>query len=238
MSDKQNILMIGVERPLFRRAASPLLRRIFEIDRIPSVAGALELTAAVPFSALILRYPLPGMDLGEFLARVKANESASSSAPVALIVNDDAVDDASQFLQHGVDLVASLDGEPEQLENELCRMLGVLPRQDMRVLVKLRVTLNNAHQDRFVAQMRDISASGMFVITPKVHPVGSRADFEFTLPGIPRPFRGRAEVARHAKPELDSTRGMGFKFIEFEGGRQHLLRLYLDREQQAGEADA
>ena len=83
------------------------------------------------------------------------------------------------------------------------------------------VTLTDARDDHFIAQIQDISASGMFVATPKIHPVGREASFEFILPGDPSPFCGLAEISRHAKPDVDTARGMGFRFISFDNGRAH-----------------
>ena len=67
----------------------------------------------------------------------------------------------------------------------------------------------------------------MLVATPKHHPLGSVARFEFLLNGQPRPFCGHAEVVRHASYQTDGREGMGFRFLDFEGSGQQDLESLL-----------
>jgi uncharacterized protein (TIGR02266 family) len=224
MITKKNILTVEIDTDTFDLIAPPLLRKLFEVDRIPSAAGGLELVSMVPFSAIVLRHPLQGMDTDDFLAAVKQAQSASRDARVALLTT--AGDDASadEYLDRGVDLLVSLHDEPKEREQLLCALLGIQPRRDARVLVKLEVILTDLQSDRFVAQTKDVSSSGMFVITRKKHPVGSIARFEFNLAGDPAPVRGNAEVSRHSAPG-DRNQGMGLRFLTFdEDGGPRLKR--------------
>ncbi len=225
MAERLNVLVIGVDRELGTRAAPPLLRKIFDIDRIPTVEAALELVRAVHFAALIVRYPPPGMPLEVFMKALRQPTSASRQTPVLLLATShDEAEKARSQSPAGVRSVLSLEDPPEERERELCDVLGIPPRSSTRVLVKLDVNLSGSKHENLVAQMRDISATGMFVTTPKRYPVGSLARFEFSLPGSPQPFTGRAEVARHSRPEVDAAQGMGFRFITVDGARDRELK--------------
>jgi hypothetical protein len=227
MTDRKNILAVGIEPALFDEIAPPLLRRIFDVDRVPSPTAALELVSMVPFSALVLKFPLPELSTDDFIAAVRSEGSASSTATFALVAAEEHVQEASALLDRGIDLVLSMTDPPGVREGLLCTLLGIFPRTDTRVLVKLNIQLQDRRRDRFVGQTRDISASGMFVITRRSFTLGSVARFEFTLPGSTLPFRGSCHVTRHSTPETDPVQGMGFQFDSFdaESDQERLRRL-------------
>ena len=230
MAERKNILLVGVDRSLEEEVAPPLLRRIFDIDRIPSPEAALELVRVVPFAALVVRHPLPGMPLEVFLKALRQPTSASREAVVLLLATtDEEAETLRADVPPGVQSVLSLADPGDSREHQLCRSLGIQPRSAARVLVRLDVTLTGSRHEKVVAQMRDVSATGMFVVTPKRYPMGSLARFEFTLPDSPQPFTGRAEVARHSKPDQDSTQGMGFRFITIDGARDRELKQLVAR---------
>jgi hypothetical protein len=222
-SGRKNILTVEVDSSVFEELAPAHLRKVFEVDRLPSAAAALELVSLVPFAAIILKHPLRGMTTDEFLAAVRRNDSASRQAQVALLT-EPGNGNVSSYLARGVSLTLTMEDPAEEREQLICSMLGIQPRHDARVLVKLEVIVTDSESDHFVAQTKDVSVSGMFVITRKRHPIGSIARFEFNLLGDPKPVRGNAEVVRHSEPG-DPQHGMGFRFLTFdETGGQRLKR--------------
>lgn len=213
---KANVLVVEVGPQEYDEIAPPLLRSLFEVDRIPSASSAIDLTTIVPFSAIICKYPLSGLDALEFLRKIKHPSSASSNASVAFVATPETFPRASLLLEHGADLVLSLDEPEGEREAMLCALFGIQPRRSMRVLVKLAVTVNENSSDRFVSQTHDISASGMFVVTRKEFGVGTRARFQFALTEENRPFQGICEVMRVADPRDQGPKGMGMRFVAFD----------------------
>lgn len=228
MEQRRNVLVVAPGADQFERIAPPLLRRAFEVDRIPSARGAVELLSQVPFAAVIARFPVADMAAADLLAAIHAPESATRGTAVALVADGAAVADARKLIGKGATMVVSLEDPLEQRDDLLCQMLGVHPRRSVRVLVKLDVHLSGDH-DRFFAQMENLSATGMMVGTTKRHPLGSTTRFEFLLHGHPRPFSGSAEVVRHASPPRDRCNGMGYRFTSLDGNRQADLERYLLR---------
>lgn len=226
MNLHNNVLVIAPGGEQFERIAPPLLRRVFEVDRIPTGATATELLSVVPFKAVIVRIPVPDMSPRELVAAIHSPESATRGAPVALVADDTGMAEARALLGRGATVVMSVDDPIDERDDILCGMLGVQPRRSLRTLVKLDVQLADGH-DRFIAQIENLSATGMLVATPKRHPIGSVAGFEFLLHDQPRPFRGSAEVVRHATRQGDGREGMGYRFLSFEGDRQHDLERLL-----------
>ncbi len=211
---RQNILVVEVEPEVYVGIERVLRRINFDVDRLPTATGALELVSAVPFSALILRFPLQRLTLEEFLSASRTPSSASHDAPVALLAAAADRDRAAAYLDTGVDLVIANEDAADDQELKLCRLLGILPRKAVRLLVRLDVALEDSKRDRFMAQSRDVSASGMFLSTTRLYPVGSRARVVLTLPDDPAPLTCEVEVVRHGDPRRDGTSGMGVRFVD------------------------
>ncbi len=215
MSEKANILVVEVGPQDYDNVAPKLLQALFEVDRVPSAISALELLNIVPFSAVICRHPFTQMETGDFIAAIRAENSASRDAGIALVTKPDRVAEAGAFLDQGVDLVLSLGDPQGEREAMLCTLLGIQPRRSLRVLVKLSVEIEAGGTDRFVSQTHDVSASGMFVITRKTVDIGAEIGFSFSLPGETRPFEGIAKVSRVSDSQTEGPAGLGIHFEKF-----------------------
>ena len=216
MGERANILVVEVGPDEYDTVAPHLLQALFDVDRIPSAPAALELLNAVPFSVVIARHPFQSMTTADFISALKHTDSASKEAGIALVTDSERVSEAGAFLDHGVDLVLSLDDPQGEREAMLCTLLGIQPRRSLRVLVKLGVEIETGTTERFVSQTRDISASGLFVITRKVIPVGTGVRFSFTLPGDRFPFEGHGTVTRVSGYESPGPDGLGIHFESFQ----------------------
>ena len=217
MGTKANILVVEVGPQDYDNVAPQLLQALFEVDRVPSAASALELLNIVPFSAVICRHPFTQMETGDFIAAIRAETSASRDAGIALITNANRIAEAGAFLDQGVDLVLSLSDPQGEREAMLCTLLGIQPRRSLRVLVKLSVEIETGGTDRFVSQTHDVSSSGMFVITRKLVEIGAEVGFSFTLPGENRAFEGIAKVSRISDSHSGGPAGLGIHFESFRG---------------------
>ncbi|MCD4751196.1 MAG: PilZ domain-containing protein [Thermoanaerobaculales bacterium] len=223
---RANILVVEVGPESYDDVAPPLLRSLFDIDRIPGAESALDLVTNIAFNAIICRFPLREIPTNEFLKTTRSSTSASREAGVALIASAEHFDEASTFLEKGADLVLSMEEPQGEREALLCTLFGIQPRRSMRVLVKLAVVVGEDGPERFVAQTHDISASGMFVVTRKHFQVGMTARFQFSLMGESRAFTGTAEIVRHNKETTNGPRGFGMRFLDFEepDAAEHLDR--------------
>jgi Tfp pilus assembly protein PilZ len=211
----RNVLVVGIDRATFDDVASPLLRSIFEIDRVPGVGAAAALVTNVRFHAVLMGYPLVGEDVAKFCADVRATGSRSADAILGLIASPEAVIDARTLHGDTVDFIIDLQEPPDDREYTICRRLGIHPRRAIRVLTRLEANLGDDWTERMAAQTRDISMSGMFVIAKKRFPVGNEVRFELQMPGDTAFIRGQAVVMRHADPTRDDADGMGLRFVSF-----------------------
>lgn len=225
---KQNVLVVGASEEQFEDFAPMLLRKNFDVDRFPGAQGALELVTLVSFSAILVRFPVPDVELEDFLTIIRGSSSASRRASVALLASPDTVHTARTFLDNGVQLVLSGEEEAGEFEDQVSAFLGIKARTAMRIVVKLDVILEESGRERFMAQTKDISESGMFIAANKLYPVGSIALFEFSLPNDSTSFCGDAEIVRHSGAG-DRLRGMGIRFLSFSQNTPQNLAVKLDQ---------
>ncbi|MBK9031502.1 MAG: DUF4388 domain-containing protein [Myxococcales bacterium] len=103
------------------------------------------------------------------------------------------------------------------------------PTRGPRVVARCRVEFERLDR-RVVAESEDLSRRGVFVRTDELLPAGAVTELDLTLPdGVT--FRVFARVAHLLAPSaaraLGRHVGMGFEFLEVEGGADVLAR-YLD----------
>jgi hypothetical protein len=226
---RQNILVVEVNSETFKDIEAVLQRVSFDVDWLPTAKNALELVSLVPFSAVVLNYPLATVPYEEFIACIRAESSASREAKVALLAFEPVSARVHLKQPGGADVVIPTESDAVTREHQLCGLLGIPPRAAVRMLVRLEVALIQSKRERFMAQTKDLSASGMFLVTDRRFPVGSRARVAFNLPGDPEPFGGEVEVARHSDPERDPVQGLGMRFISFEDGGPRRLERFLEK---------
>jgi hypothetical protein len=220
---RQNVLVVEVDAERYEIVAPLLKRKHFDVDRFPGAKGAVELVAVIPFRALIVGYPLKEMRFDDFLRVVRGPSSASARAPIALLCDPEHETEAKAYLQQRIQLVMATNEPPTTMEDKLSTFLGIQARASLRILVKLNVTLTDHRQERFMAQTKDISTSGMFVSTNRSYPKGSQATFEFALENHASPFSGVAEIVRVSGPG-DRNQGLGLRFVRFLQGSMEELQ--------------
>jgi uncharacterized protein (TIGR02266 family) len=227
MMDVRNVLVVEVPPALFEIIAPVLQRKEFEVDRFPHAGRALDLLAVVPFTAVIVGFPLREAPLDRFLQTVRGGPSASAS--VALLARAAHLAEAQAFLGRGADLVLQMEKAPKEAQRLLCTLLGVSARAAVRIMVRLQLYVEQGSPgERLLAQTHDISSSGMLVAARRRFPLGSLVRFELVLPGDHAPVTGDAEVARHADAVDDRPEGMGLRFSSLHGDSQVRLQRYLE----------
>lgn len=227
MSKRRNVLVIGVNPEEFGRVAPFLARDAFDVDRFPSGSGALELTALVSIEVLLVRYPLPDMDLGVFLQAVRQPESKCMTSPILLLADAAAATEAEAYIGRGANRVLHLEAAEDDLQATVSSLLAVAPRKDARFLARMEIKLGGA-KDMILCQTENMSASGMLIKTERRYDKGTKIDFEFSLPEDIRPISGVAEVVRQTMVGRDKVGGIGMRFLSFAGDSQRRFESYVN----------
>lgn len=225
MPKRRNILVVGVSREEFDRVAPFLNRDSFEIDRFPSGSGALELLTRVGFEVLIVRYPLPDMELEPFLDAVRQEDSCSRRSSLVLLTVSERAETAAGFVGRGANRVVSLENSADQIQAMVSSLVNVAPRKSARILARLEIKLGGAN-DMVFCQTENISATGMLIRTDRQYEPGTKIHFEFNLPDDPRPIVGIAEAVRITHDAREGMTGIGVRFLSFAGDSQLRFEAY------------
>lgn len=226
--NRRNVLVIGVNPDEFDRVTPFLGRDAFEVDRFPSASGALELTTRVSFEVLLVRFPLPDMDLYDYLQAVRQEGSPCQRASILLLTQSDKAEEAESFIGRGANRVVKLEDTNGKIQAVISSLLNVAPRKAARFLARLEIKLGGA-KDMILCQTENLSASGMLIKTDKRYDTGTRINFEFTLPEDQRPIVGIAEIVRHTMIGRDKVGGIGVRFLSFAGDSQRRYEAFVER---------
>lgn len=147
MVPRRRTLTVGVT-PAEHGLTTPFLDRgQFEIDRLPSAVGSIELLLDVPIDLVLVRYPLPGMELGDFLGMLRSSASASRRSSVVILAEDDRARAAAEsFVGLGANKIVRLDEDPARIQLTVADVLRVAPRLETRFLARLESTGNGNGQ--------------------------------------------------------------------------------------------
>ncbi len=227
--NRRNILAIGVSADEFDRVAPFLARDSFEVDRFPSAVGSFEITNEVKFEALLVRFPLPDMELYEFLQAVRQDSSPNLKSSIVLISPQERQQEANAFVGRGANRVVSLEEADGNIQDIISNLLHVAPRKAARFMAKLEIKFDEDDDASSVlCQTENISDTGMLVRTARRYKGGTKVQFEFNLPDDQRPVRGIAQIMRHTMVGRDKVGGVGVRFISFAGDSQRRFQTYID----------
>ncbi len=221
----RRVLTVSLSVEEFDLVAPLLAGEEFEVDRFPSAQGALELLAVHFIEVLLVRYPLPGMDLKAFLRAVRDESSPCLSSPLLLLANRKQLAAAESYLGRGANRVVCLDDEREVVQAVVSGLLDVAPRRECQLAqFKIRT---DAGGEWVLCSPENASTTGVLIETDQQLPTGTLVDFELMVVEVPWPIVGRGEVTRHTLEGRDRVRGMGLRFLSFEGDSARLYQEFL-----------
>lgn len=221
----RKVLAIGLGSFEFHIVDEFLAPGGLEVDRFPSVVGALELLENLTLDALLVNYPLEEMSLERFLKRLRRQGAKNHQSPVVLLTREEFRVPAEEFIGHGASRVVCLDTDAETLLEAVMGVIFVAPRRMVSFPAQFR--LENVGPDGAVpCQVRNSSESGALLETDHRPAKGSRVYFRFDMPQADRPVVGIGEVVRHTSPR-EPVGGVGIRFLSFAGSSKTIFESYL-----------
>lgn len=228
MSEKKHVLAARIDPEVWEVLGPALSRSEFELNRVPSVESAFELTRLIPFDVVLIGGPLPDAAVVELLAAIRAPDSRSRAARVLLFASPAQLSIAESYGTHGADRALSTGTDALALQEAILRLLRARPRVALRVMAHLTVHLGEG-TSRILCQTKDISRTGMLALTEDRFPIGTPVQFTLDLPEDAVGARGEAEVVRHAVRGRDPDDGLGLRFLTFAGDGARRLGAFLER---------
>lgn len=224
----RRILAVGLEPDLYRRIEALLNRSYFEVDNVPRGEGGRVLCSAIPFDLLIVRFPLPDMEVADLVAALRSEESPCARSHLLLVADPERLGEAQRLVGEGADAALATDRAGDLMSKLAARLLHVAPRVAARIMVHLQVRISDGERHVF-CQTADLSTSGMFVRTEESYPAETRMAFQLLLPEEREAVTGTAAVVRSAAGGTNGPEGIGLRFVDFRPGCESRLRAYLAR---------
>src|SRR5262249_37077271 len=137
------VLVVGLERALYTKMEPLLTRSLLTVDRVPKGESGLLLAAAATFDLIVLRHPLSDMALGSFIGRVHEPGARCGAAQILVLTDDQRLEEVRGLLPDGARAVMSVKQPVKVLEEVASRLLGVTPRVEARILVRLEVKVGD-----------------------------------------------------------------------------------------------
>jgi hypothetical protein len=228
-ANPRHVLVVGTDDNAVERIAPMLRRAEFEVHTVQASAFVLDLVLGTSFELLIATYPMTGeLTIEEFIGAIRHEGSNCRNAGVLLVAEPGYVDEAANWIDHGVNRVIGTEWADARVWQAVGDLLDVAPRVALRALVQIELGAQSSQESELL-RTENISISGMLLRGGHVLGPGARFDFTLGVPGETAPIRGSAEVVRrHPNAGQDET-AVGVRFVAFSGDGRERLERYLGR---------
>ena len=181
------------------------------------------------FDLVVVGFPIEEPPLPGLLKSMRWQQSACRRTPLMVVSSRDYRDRADDFVSRGVNRVISRDATDWEIDSALRDLLAVEPRVRYTTLVKIELP-HGRRTEYTMAQLDNLSTSGMLIRGHGDVEVGSPMPFEMPLSGDPTPIRGLAEVVRPTTREREGLVGFAARFVRIDGdGADRLDRFVRQR---------
>lgn len=190
---------------------------------------ALKKTKIEKPDIVLLDIEMPRMTGIECCRLIKSDPSIKH-IPVIMVTSTSKRDEsfaagADDFWQKPINEILFLEG--------IKKFVPIKERSDKRLPIGLQVDYRiGENKDKLVqAFSKDVSHSGMFLITRDTLPIGSSFEIEFTIPVVNRRVTTKVEVMREMKDEMEGhyVGGMGLHFVNLPAEDQKSLDDFISK---------
>jgi hypothetical protein len=190
------------------------------------VTATLERTR---FDLVVVGFPIDEPPLPALLKSMRWKQAACRRTPLLVVASRAERQHADEYLGRGVNRVISREATDWEIDSALRELLAVEPRVRYSTLVKIE--LPHGRRTEFtMAQLDNLSTSGMLIRGHGEVEVGAPMPFEMPLSGDPTPIRGIAEVVRPTTREREGLVGFAARFVRIDGdGADRLERFVRQR---------
>lgn len=219
VDDMTNFLDLEVS--FLRRSDCQILTAADGVD-------ALKITKMEKPDLVLLDIEMPRMS-GIECCRILKSDPATKDIPVVMITATSRKEEsikagADDFWQKPINEAGFLKG--------IQKFIEIKEREDKRVTIGLQVDYRIGDQMNKVvhAFTKDLSSSGMFLITRDGLPVGTVVDMSFTLPECDGLLEVKGKVVRELKDEQDGHHvgGMGLIFVDLPSDTSKKINDFID----------
>lgn len=227
---QRHVLVVGAEEETMGQIAPMLRRAEFNVHTAAPSPVVFDLVLGTAFELVLVSYPLRDLALDDLIDALRREGSWCQKAALVLLAESEHLDDALALIDLGVNRAISLEWPEGRLHQAIGDLLEVAPRISLRVLVHLKVEIQN-QKKRALYQTVNISRTGMLLRGDDALDPGTRFSFFFGIPDGRRLVEGTAEVVRRTNPIREGTAGLGVRFIRIAGEGKDQLESFVSRNQ-------
>ncbi len=220
------ILVTGVDEPVYNAAVNVLSPLGFDIHRAPWDDYLRDHVQITPFDVIIVGMQPSGKGLDQFFKSMRTRGSACHHTGVVLIAPEATQDLAGGFIGHGANKLVSDREVSSKLQDIISQLLGVAPRIPVTTNARIKIYVKGKPIQSF-CQTMNLSATGVLVRGFDHYPQGAKIDFEINLPTDTTPIRGSGLISRRTERRTERVEGLGIKFTAFHGTDQRRLADFL-----------
>ena len=224
----RNVLVVGVDRTLFRRFEAVLTRRHFDVDRVAEFDVAVDLVQSVAFDVVVLGYSENDPKVALLTDVIRAENGPCARSAVLLLSPPESLETAVQLAYDTRSRLISMAAPQRELEQAVSQLLRVAPRLSVRITIRLEALLGEG-STTILTQTENVSLGGMLVKLSRRQPVDARLRYELLLPDGFSPVTGFGEVVRHTADRSGRITGVGIRFATFEADGADRLSGFLSR---------
>ena len=225
---RSQVLVTGVAEDLSKAISELLRSNDIDVHRAPFDTTVLELVQTTSFDAVIIGFPISPKALQIFLESARADGAACRRAGLILVAEANRVEDAHLLVGKGANRVVNTDRLDTALIETIADLGRAAPRVSVRVPAQIKL-FADGRPLRLMAQIENLSASGMLLRGVTQFPVGTTFDFEILAQGESRPICGTAEITRTTNPRHEIVKGVGVRFVSFAGSDRLRLEAYVEQ---------
>ncbi len=218
----RHVLLVGLGSEAHDSVVPALHEGAYSVHTVDGSPFVLDLIRGTSFELLVVAHPIDALPLSDVVEAARCSGSMCSTVSLLVITEPEYLEDAAQWLDHGVNRIITLDWPRARIWQALADLLSNAPRVRLTAPIQLELPPELA-RDAILLQTSDISETGAFLTGFRTLPLGTRFQFVFTLPGVEGDIRGTAEVVRRTPARAGGIEGFGVRYLNLsDEGRQNL----------------
>ncbi len=220
------VLLVDDVQLVLRIQKPWLEERRLEVAVAQSAEEALSLLREYQPDLVVVDYEMPGSDGAQFCQQIKADLNLSR-IPVMIVSAHTDNATIRRCLAAGAAAFVSKTGGREELLNNIANVLKIPYRRHMRLRCSVSVRIKRASTESEPAMIKDISVSGLLLVTNRPLAVGTVLDLRFVLPGQRQEVTSLAEVVR-IEAAQDGGYRCGVQYSETDNESKRQIRQFVE----------
>jgi uncharacterized protein (TIGR02266 family) len=220
------VLLIDDVQLVLRIQKAWLEERRLEVTVAQSAEEAFSLLQDYRPDLVVVDYEMPGSDGVQFCQQIKADRNLSR---IPVIILSAHTDDATirRCLAAGAVAFVSKTGGREELLNNIANVLRIPYRRHMRLKCSVSVRIKKKSTESESAMIKDISVSGLLLVTNQPLAVGTSLELRFVVPRQQQEITILARVVRTEDPQ-EGKPCCGIQFSEMDVESKRQIRQFVE----------